>query len=150
MGSKKKTQVLELMSILLYLCSNEQALLTIPKPRHLEQLESYLRKELQTLDLTKGISQELKLQVRSKFLLTWNNILRWVTQTGHPKEKVGGKSRQIQLVLDSLVHSSQYRTYSECHLFVCWIYMLFRSILHSLYNFPFSNQSPRLQKDMVK
>ncbi|XP_040501923.1 translin-associated factor X-interacting protein 1 isoform X3 [Gallus gallus] len=43
-------------------CSNEQALLTIPKPRHLEQLESYLRKELQTLDLTKGISQELKLQ----------------------------------------------------------------------------------------
>ncbi|XP_052542117.1 translin-associated factor X-interacting protein 1 [Tympanuchus pallidicinctus] len=42
--------------------SNEQALLTIPKPRHLEQLESYLRKELQTLALTKGISQELKLQ----------------------------------------------------------------------------------------
>uniref|UniRef100_A0A8C3L2X1 Translin-associated factor X-interacting protein 1 N-terminal domain-containing protein n=1 Tax=Chrysolophus pictus TaxID=9089 RepID=A0A8C3L2X1_CHRPC len=42
--------------------SNEQALLTIPKPRHLEQLESYLRKELQTLDLTKGSSQELKLQ----------------------------------------------------------------------------------------
>ncbi|XP_042732858.1 translin-associated factor X-interacting protein 1 [Lagopus leucura] len=41
---------------------NERALLTIPKPRHLEQLESYLRKELQTLALTKGISQELKLQ----------------------------------------------------------------------------------------
>uniref|UniRef100_A0A669QXV6 Translin-associated factor X-interacting protein 1 N-terminal domain-containing protein n=1 Tax=Phasianus colchicus TaxID=9054 RepID=A0A669QXV6_PHACC len=51
-----------LMSILLCLHSNEQALLTIPKPRHLEQLESYLRKELQTLDLTKGSSQELKLQ----------------------------------------------------------------------------------------
>lgn len=78
MGSRKKTQVLELMSILLCLCSNEQALLTIPKPHHLEQLESYLRKELQALDLTKEISQELKLQVRSKFLLTWNNILRWV------------------------------------------------------------------------
>ncbi|OXB76062.1 UNVERIFIED_CONTAM: hypothetical protein H355_000161 [Colinus virginianus] len=41
---------------------NKQALLTIPKPHHLEQLESYLQKELQTLDLTKRISQELKLQ----------------------------------------------------------------------------------------
>ncbi|XP_015729159.1 translin-associated factor X-interacting protein 1 [Coturnix japonica] len=41
---------------------NEQALLAIPKPQHLEQLESYLRKELQTLDPTKGISQEVKLQ----------------------------------------------------------------------------------------
>uniref|UniRef100_A0A8C2TL71 Translin associated factor X interacting protein 1 n=1 Tax=Coturnix japonica TaxID=93934 RepID=A0A8C2TL71_COTJA len=38
------------------------ALLAIPKPQHLEQLESYLRKELQTLDPTKGISQEVKLQ----------------------------------------------------------------------------------------
>ncbi|NXQ96724.1 TXIP1 protein, partial [Sagittarius serpentarius] len=42
--------------------SNKQALLTIPKPRYLEQLESYLRKELQSLDLTKKNSQELKLQ----------------------------------------------------------------------------------------
>ncbi|KAM9289549.1 translin-associated factor X-interacting protein 1, partial [Morus bassanus] len=42
--------------------SNKQALLTIPKPRYLEQLESYLRKELQSLDLTKTNSQELKLQ----------------------------------------------------------------------------------------
>ncbi|NXK51168.1 TXIP1 protein, partial [Chauna torquata] len=42
--------------------SNKQALLTIPKPRYLEQLESYLRKELQFLDLTKSNSQELKLQ----------------------------------------------------------------------------------------
>ncbi|XP_021263690.1 translin-associated factor X-interacting protein 1 isoform X2 [Numida meleagris] len=42
--------------------SNEQALVSIPKPHHLEQLESYLRKELQTLNLTKGISQEQKLQ----------------------------------------------------------------------------------------
>ncbi|NXT54186.1 TXIP1 protein, partial [Pluvianellus socialis] len=42
--------------------SNKQALLTIPKPRYLEQLESYLKKELQSLDLTKKNSQELKLQ----------------------------------------------------------------------------------------
>ncbi|XP_074896606.1 LOW QUALITY PROTEIN: translin-associated factor X-interacting protein 1 [Buteo buteo] len=42
--------------------SNKQALLTVPKPRYLEQLESYLRKELQSLDLTKKNSQELKLQ----------------------------------------------------------------------------------------
>ncbi|XP_010209305.1 PREDICTED: translin-associated factor X-interacting protein 1 [Tinamus guttatus] len=42
--------------------SNKQALLTIPKPRYLEQLESYLRKELQALDLTTKNSQELKLQ----------------------------------------------------------------------------------------
>ncbi|KAM6250790.1 translin-associated factor X-interacting protein 1 [Spheniscus humboldti] len=41
---------------------NKQTLLTIPKPRYLEQLESYLRKELQSLDLTKKNSQELKLQ----------------------------------------------------------------------------------------
>ncbi|KFQ52163.1 Translin-associated factor X-interacting protein 1, partial [Pelecanus crispus] len=42
--------------------SNKQALLTFPKPPYLEQLESYLRKELQSLDLTKKNSQELKLQ----------------------------------------------------------------------------------------
>ncbi|NXT35245.1 TXIP1 protein, partial [Pelecanoides urinatrix] len=42
--------------------SNKEALLTIPKPRYLEQLESYLSKELQSLDLTKNNSQELKLQ----------------------------------------------------------------------------------------
>ncbi|NXW56402.1 TXIP1 protein, partial [Eurystomus gularis] len=40
----------------------KQALLTTPKPRYLEQLESYLRKELQSLDLTKKNAQELKLQ----------------------------------------------------------------------------------------
>ncbi|XP_065497159.1 translin-associated factor X-interacting protein 1 [Caloenas nicobarica] len=42
--------------------SNKQALPALPKPRYLEQLESYLRKELQSLDLTKENSQELKLQ----------------------------------------------------------------------------------------
>ncbi|XP_075289538.1 translin-associated factor X-interacting protein 1 [Opisthocomus hoazin] len=42
--------------------SNQRALLAIPKPRYLEQLESYLRRELQALDLTKKNSQELKLQ----------------------------------------------------------------------------------------
>ncbi|NXE83300.1 TXIP1 protein, partial [Cochlearius cochlearius] len=42
--------------------STEQPLLTFPKPQYLEQLESYLRKELQSLDLTKNNSQELKLQ----------------------------------------------------------------------------------------
>ncbi|KFP95193.1 Translin-associated factor X-interacting protein 1, partial [Haliaeetus albicilla] len=42
--------------------SNKQALLTFPKPRYLEQLESYLKKELQSLDLTKKNSQERKLQ----------------------------------------------------------------------------------------
>nr|XP_014342028.1 PREDICTED: translin-associated factor X-interacting protein 1 [Latimeria chalumnae] len=35
---------------------------TFPKPRFLEQLEAYLRKELQALDLTKPNAQELKLQ----------------------------------------------------------------------------------------
>uniref|UniRef100_A0A8B9STD7 Translin-associated factor X-interacting protein 1 N-terminal domain-containing protein n=1 Tax=Anas platyrhynchos TaxID=8839 RepID=A0A8B9STD7_ANAPL len=48
--------------LFLCLCSNKQALLTIPKPRYLEQLESYLRKELQYLDLTQRNSQELRLQ----------------------------------------------------------------------------------------
>ncbi|XP_067409207.1 translin-associated factor X-interacting protein 1 [Emydura macquarii macquarii] len=42
--------------------SNKQASLTIAKPRYLEELESYLRKELQSLDLTKENAQELKLQ----------------------------------------------------------------------------------------
>uniref|UniRef100_A0A8C3KRU4 Translin-associated factor X-interacting protein 1 N-terminal domain-containing protein n=1 Tax=Calidris pygmaea TaxID=425635 RepID=A0A8C3KRU4_9CHAR len=41
---------------------NKQALLTIPKPQYLEELESYLRKELQSLDLTEKNAQELKLQ----------------------------------------------------------------------------------------
>ncbi|KAM6430543.1 translin-associated factor X-interacting protein 1 isoform 2-T2 [Liasis olivaceus] len=36
--------------------------LSISKPRYLEDLESYLRAELQALDLTKGKVQELKLQ----------------------------------------------------------------------------------------
>lgn len=79
MGSRKKTKILELIyyefivmyethitpCVLLFLClcSNKQALLTVPKPQYLEQLESYLRKELQSLDLTKKDSQELKLQV---------------------------------------------------------------------------------------
>ncbi|XP_075693028.1 translin-associated factor X-interacting protein 1 [Rhinoderma darwinii] len=35
---------------------------TVSKPRYLEQLESYLRRELQSLDSAKGISQELRLQ----------------------------------------------------------------------------------------
>ncbi|NXS96951.1 TXIP1 protein, partial [Jacana jacana] len=42
--------------------SNKQALLTIPKPRYLEELESYLRKELQSLDPTEKNTQELRLQ----------------------------------------------------------------------------------------
>ncbi|KAM6118103.1 LOW QUALITY PROTEIN: translin-associated factor X-interacting protein 1 [Pterocles gutturalis] len=42
--------------------STKLALLTVPKPRLLEQLESYLKKELQSLNLTKNNSQELKLQ----------------------------------------------------------------------------------------
>uniref|UniRef100_A0A7M4DUS9 Translin associated factor X interacting protein 1 n=1 Tax=Crocodylus porosus TaxID=8502 RepID=A0A7M4DUS9_CROPO len=41
---------------------SEQASLTIAKPRYLEQMESYLREELQSLDLTKDNAQELKLQ----------------------------------------------------------------------------------------
>ncbi|KAG8144020.1 hypothetical protein E2320_001151 [Naja naja] len=39
-------------------------LMPISKPRYLEELESYLRAELQALDLTKGKVQELKLQMR--------------------------------------------------------------------------------------
>ncbi|XP_053905408.1 translin-associated factor X-interacting protein 1 isoform X1 [Malaclemys terrapin pileata] len=42
--------------------SKKQASLTIAKPRYLEELECYLRKELQSLDLTKENAQELKLQ----------------------------------------------------------------------------------------
>uniref|UniRef100_A0A8C0G8K1 Translin-associated factor X-interacting protein 1 N-terminal domain-containing protein n=1 Tax=Chelonoidis abingdonii TaxID=106734 RepID=A0A8C0G8K1_CHEAB len=42
--------------------SRKQASLTIAKPRYLEELECYLRKELQSLDLTKENAQELKLQ----------------------------------------------------------------------------------------
>uniref|UniRef100_A0A8D0GDJ3 Translin associated factor X interacting protein 1 n=1 Tax=Sphenodon punctatus TaxID=8508 RepID=A0A8D0GDJ3_SPHPU len=42
--------------------NKEQAVLTVSKPQYLEQLESYLRKELQSLDLTKENAQELKLQ----------------------------------------------------------------------------------------
>ncbi|XP_030437330.1 translin-associated factor X-interacting protein 1 isoform X2 [Gopherus evgoodei] len=42
--------------------SKKQASLTIAKPRYLEELECYLRKELQSLDLTKENTQELKLQ----------------------------------------------------------------------------------------
>ncbi|KAM9509935.1 LOW QUALITY PROTEIN: translin-associated factor X-interacting protein 1 [Guaruba guarouba] len=42
--------------------SNKQALLSIPKPPYLEQMESYLKKELQALDWTKENAQELKLQ----------------------------------------------------------------------------------------
>ncbi|KFQ35686.1 Translin-associated factor X-interacting protein 1, partial [Mesitornis unicolor] len=41
---------------------NKQDILTVPKPRYLEVLESYLKEELQSLDLTKDNSQELKLQ----------------------------------------------------------------------------------------
>ncbi|NXU51486.1 TXIP1 protein, partial [Turnix velox] len=41
---------------------NKRALLPTPKPRYLEELETYLREELQSLDLTKNNSQELKLQ----------------------------------------------------------------------------------------
>uniref|UniRef100_A0A8C4VTJ2 Uncharacterized protein n=1 Tax=Gopherus evgoodei TaxID=1825980 RepID=A0A8C4VTJ2_9SAUR len=44
--------------------SGKQASLTIAKPRYLEELECYLRKELQSLDLTKENTQELKLQGR--------------------------------------------------------------------------------------
>uniref|UniRef100_A0A452GG53 Uncharacterized protein n=1 Tax=Gopherus agassizii TaxID=38772 RepID=A0A452GG53_9SAUR len=43
--------------------SKKQASLTIAKPRYLEELECYLRKELQSLDLTKENTQELKLQL---------------------------------------------------------------------------------------
>ncbi|NXY88658.1 TXIP1 protein, partial [Alcedo cyanopectus] len=43
-------------------CSTKPAFLPVPKPIYLEQMESYLSKELQSLDLTKENSQELKLQ----------------------------------------------------------------------------------------
>ncbi|XP_032086812.1 translin-associated factor X-interacting protein 1 [Thamnophis elegans] len=42
--------------------STSKPLMPISKPRYLEQLESYLRAELQAIDLTKGKVQELKLQ----------------------------------------------------------------------------------------
>ncbi|XP_058010865.1 translin-associated factor X-interacting protein 1 [Ahaetulla prasina] len=42
--------------------STSKPLMPISKPRYLEELESYLRTELQALDLTKGKVQELKLQ----------------------------------------------------------------------------------------
>ncbi|KAM3828820.1 translin-associated factor X-interacting protein 1 [Vipera latastei] len=42
--------------------SANRPLMPISKPRYLEELESYLRTELQVLDLTKGKVQELRLQ----------------------------------------------------------------------------------------
>ncbi|XP_069511370.1 translin-associated factor X-interacting protein 1 isoform X2 [Ambystoma mexicanum] len=42
--------------------SNDRPATSISKPRFLEQLESYLRREQQSLDLTRGNVQELKLQ----------------------------------------------------------------------------------------
>ncbi|KAJ1081829.1 hypothetical protein NDU88_002002 [Pleurodeles waltl] len=42
--------------------SNDRPATSISKPRFLEQLENYLRRELQSLDLTRGNVQELKLQ----------------------------------------------------------------------------------------
>ncbi|XP_039183376.1 translin-associated factor X-interacting protein 1 isoform X1 [Crotalus tigris] len=42
--------------------SANKPLMPISKPRYLEELESYLRTELQMLDLTKGKVQELRLQ----------------------------------------------------------------------------------------
>lgn len=39
--------------------------LGITKPRYLEQLENYLRKELLLLDLSTDSTQELRLQVRA-------------------------------------------------------------------------------------
>lgn len=76
MGRRKKTKTCELIDYEFFpihmthvsilfpcLCSTKQPFLAFPKPRYLEQLEFYLRKELQSLDLTKDNSQELKLQV---------------------------------------------------------------------------------------
>ncbi|XP_053126569.1 translin-associated factor X-interacting protein 1 isoform X2 [Hemicordylus capensis] len=42
--------------------SKEQIAASVAKPRYLEELECHLRKELQSLDLTKGKVQELRLQ----------------------------------------------------------------------------------------
>lgn len=47
-------------------CSSlQQYPLNAAKPRYLEQLENYLRKELLLLDLGKDSTQELRLQVRA-------------------------------------------------------------------------------------
>lgn len=47
-------------------CSSwQQQTLGTTKPRYLEQLENYLRKELLLLDLSTDSAQELKLQVRA-------------------------------------------------------------------------------------
>lgn len=51
-------------------CSSwQQQTLGTTKPRYLEQLENYLRKELLLLDLSTDSAQELKLQVRATELL---------------------------------------------------------------------------------
>jgi hypothetical protein len=39
--------------------------MSISKPKYLEQLENYLRKELLLLDLSTDSAQELRLQVRA-------------------------------------------------------------------------------------
>lgn len=46
-------------------CSSWQQPLGTTKPRYLEQLENYLRKELLLLDLGTDSAQELRLQVRA-------------------------------------------------------------------------------------
>lgn len=48
------------------LCSSwQQKSMSMSKPRYLEQLENYLRKELLLLDLSTDSAQELRLQVRA-------------------------------------------------------------------------------------
>lgn len=48
------------------LCSScQQQSMSISKPKYLEQLENYLRKELLLLDLSTDSAQELRLQVRA-------------------------------------------------------------------------------------
>ncbi|XP_019344520.1 translin-associated factor X-interacting protein 1 isoform X1 [Alligator mississippiensis] len=73
--------------------SSEQASLTIAKPRYLEQMESYLREEVQALDLTKDNAQELKLQV--------------------PKGKVHGKRRHLWPLLEENKLCMPYREIFE-------------------------------------
>lgn len=62
-------------------CSSLQQPLGTTKPRYLEQLENYLRKELLLLDLSTDSAQELKLQVRTTETLRGNLTHRdWALQ----------------------------------------------------------------------
>uniref|UniRef100_U3IM68 Translin-associated factor X-interacting protein 1 N-terminal domain-containing protein n=1 Tax=Anas platyrhynchos platyrhynchos TaxID=8840 RepID=U3IM68_ANAPP len=97
--------------------SNKQALLTIPKPRYLEQLESYLRKELQYLDLTQRNAQELRLQPYREIFeffidnfKTYKPLLSAIKNEYEATLDSSGNSNVSRLFWNNHVYSGAYHT----------------------------------------